>query len=304
MRSESVTRLQSFSEEYAESCSLYLLQRIERVDKIISDYVTIYPLALWWGSSTKRMKSFSQALCSLAPFDIHEFTEDLLSYYNKRRDALRLMYQEAGISGEVPNIPIYIASYGMNMPISLFHDSLCLGGKYYEMVKYSVCSFWPSRKAAADAIKTRFFPEIEAVCELPVIFAKTLIEQTALLWGASAEHVYKSRCELLVNRVLPVALEWLKKWLPSNYEQTFEVQECKEYRKLTHDVCADLDDLASRVADCPPLEVYKGRFSDEEFESRVGEAIQRKENLPSAICEVLEQEFAYIRLRYNVVISQ
>lgn len=292
--SETEEELRRLATEYAGRYSQLLDHRKDVVtDAILGHLVEL--LLLPFSDKKKRTEAFAKALRSPEPFDICYLQEELRAYYHERKDTLQRLYQKNGIPGEFPDIPFYVAAYGINTPLSHRNTH-----QLWEILVWGLDVFWRSHRDRATATRKHFFPETEAICTVPGIFAETLCEQTVQLWGASLDKVYNTRCGLLIDRVLPAAFEWLKQWLPTSSDSSYLEH---EYRELTRAICEELDNLAKRLTHCPPMDAYKTRFSDEEYEKRVTEKTQKGKERATAVLDVLKQEFAYIHLRYKVVIQ-
>ena len=292
--SETEVELRRLATKYADRYSQLLDHRKDVVTDAILGHL-FEPLTLLFSDKKKRTKAFAKALRSPEPFDICDLQEELRAYYHERKDTLQLLYQKTGIPGEFPDIPFYVAAYGTNTPL-LHRNTHQLWG----ILVWGLDEFWRSRRDRATATRMHFFPETEAICPVPGIFAESLCEQTVQLWGASPEKVYNTRCGLLIDRVLPAAFEWLKQWLPASSDSSYLEH---EYRELTRAICEELDNLAKRLTNCLPMDAYQTRFSDEKYQKRVTEKTQKGKESATAVLDVLEQEFAYIHLRYKVVIQ-
>lgn len=292
---ETEDELRRLATKYADRYSQLLDHRKDVVTDAILGHLFV-PLLLPFSDKKKRTKAFAKALRSLEPFDICDLQEELRAYYHERKDTLQRLYQKNGIPGEFPDIPFYVAAYGINTPLSHRNTH-----QLWEILVWHTTGgvFFTLREAAA-ATRKHFFPETEAICTVPGIFAETLCEQTVQLWGASPDKVYNTRCGLLIDRVLPAAFEWLKQWLPTSSDSSYLEH---EYRELTRAICEELDNLAKRLTHCPPMDAYKTRFSDEEYQKQVTEKTQKGKERATAVLDVLKQEFAYIHLRYKVVIQ-
>ena len=292
---ETKKELRSLSKEYADMCSQHRNQRNDVVTNAI-EYHLVSSISRPFVDKVKRANEFERALSTLPIFDIGAFKAKLSSYYKERKDTLQRLYQKEGISGEFPDIPFYVAAYGINTPLSHRNTH-----QLWEiLVWHTTGGVFFTLREAATATRKHFFPETEAICTVPNIFAETLCEQTVQLWGAPPDKVYNTRCGLLIDRVLPAAFEWLKQWLPTSSDSSYLEH---EYRELTRAICEELDNLAKRLTHCPPMDAYKTRFSDEEYQKQVTEKTQKGKERATAVLDVLEQEFAYIHLRYKVVIQ-
>lgn len=292
---ETEGELRRLATKYADRYSQLLDHRKDVVTDAILGHL-FEPLLLPFSDKKKRTKAFAKALRSPEPFDICDLQEELRAYYHERKDTLQRLYQKNGIPGEFPDIPFYIAAYGINTPLSHRNTH-----QLWEiLVWHTTGVFFFTRRKAATATRKHFFPETESRCAVPNIFTKTLCEQTVQLWGASPDKVYNTRCGLLIDGVLPAAFEWLKQWLPTNSNPSYMEH---EYRELTRAICEELDNLAKRLTHCPPMDAYKTRFSDEEYENLVTGERQKGKERATAVLDVLEQERAYIHLRYKVVIQ-
>ena len=293
--SETEEELRRLATKYAGRYSQLLDHRKDVVTDAILGH-RVVPLLLPFSDKKKRTEAFAKALRSPEPFDICDLQEELRAYYHERKDTLQRLYQRNGIPGEFPDIPFYVAAYGINTPLSHRNTH-----QLWEiLVWHTTGGFFFSLREAATATRMHFFPETEAICTVPNIFAETLCEQTVQLWGAPPDKVYNTRCGLLIDRVLPAAFEWLKQWLPTSSDSSYLEH---EYRELTRAICEELDNLAKRLTHCPPMDAYKTRFSDEEYQKQVTEKTQKGKERATAVLDVLEQEFAYINLRYKVVIQ-
>lgn len=294
MAKETKEELRRLATKYAGRYSQLLDHRKDVVTDAILGHL-FEPLSLLFLDKKKRINAFAKALRSPEPFDICDLQEELRAYYHERKDTLQRLYQKNGIPGEFPDIPFYVAAYGTNTPLSHRNTH-----QLWEILVWGLDVFWRSRRDRATATRKHFFPETEAICTVPGIFAKSLCEQTVQLWGASPDKVYNTRCGLLIDRVLPAAFKWLKQWLPTNSNPSYMEQ---EYRELTRAICEELDNLAKRLTHCPPMDAYKTRFSDEKYENLVAGERQKGKERATAVLDVLELELAYIHLRYKVVIQ-
>lgn len=293
---ETEDELRRLATKYADRYSQLLDHRKDVVTDAILGHLVSWPLSLLFPNKKKRTKAFAKALRSPEPFDICDLQEELRAYYHERKDTLQRLYQKNGIPGEFPDIPFYVAAYGINTPLS--HRNI---HQLWEILLWhSTGVFFSTLREAATATRKHFFPETEARCAVPNIFAKSLCEQTVQLWGASPDKVYQARCELLIDRVLPAAFEWLKQWLPTSSDSSYLEH---EYRELTRAICEELDNLAKRLTHCSPMDAYQTRFSDEEYQKQVTEKTQNGTERATAVLDVLKQDFSYIHLRYKVVIQ-
>lgn len=292
---ETEEELHRLATKYADRYFQLLDHRKDVVtDAILGHLLT--PLLRLFANKKKRTKAFAKALRSPEPFDICDLQEELRAYYHERKSMLQRLYQKNGIPGEFPDIPFYVAAYGINTPLSHRNTH-----QLWEiLVWHTTGGVFFTFREAATATRKHFFPETEAICTVPGIFAETLCEQTVQLWGASPDKVYNTRCGLLIDRVLPAAFEWLKQWLPTSSDSSYLEH---EYRELTRAICEELDNLAKRLTHCPPMDAYKTRFSDEEYQKHVTEKTQKGKERATAVLDVLKQELAYIHLRYKVVIQ-
>ena len=292
---ETEEELHRLATKYAGRYSQHLDHRKDVVTDAILGHLVV-PLLLPFSDKKKRTKAFAKTLRSPEPFDICDLQEELRAYYHERKDTLQRLYQKNGIPGEFPDIPFYVAAYGINTPLSHRNTH-----QLWEILQWHITGgvFFTLREAAT-ATRKHFFPETESRCAVPNIFTKTLCEQTVQLWGASPDKVYNTRCGLLIDRVLPAAFKWLKQWLPTNSAPSYMEH---EYRELTRAICEELDNLAKRLTNCPPMDAFKTRFSDEIYENLVAGERQKGKERATAVLDVLEQEFAYINLRYKVVIQ-
>ena len=291
---ETEDELRRLATKYADRYSQLLDHRKDVVTDAILGHL-FEPLLLLFSDKKKRINAFAKALRSPEPFDICDLQEELRAYYHERKDTLQRLYQKNGIPGEFPNIPFYVAAYGTNTPLSHRNTH-----QLWEILFWGSDKFWRNRRDRATATRKHLFPETEAICTVPDIFAETLCEQTVQLWGASPDKVYQARCELLIDRVLPTAFEWLKQWLPTSSDSSYLEH---EYRELTRAICEEMDNLAKRLTNCPPMDAYQTRFSDEEYQKRVTEKTQKGTERATAVLDVLELEFAYINLRYKIDIQ-
>jgi|GEM_PF-2250935 len=293
--SETEEELRRLATKYAGRYSQLLDHRKDVVTDAI-EYHLVFLISLPFVDKVKRANEFERALSTLPIFDIGAFKAKLSSYYKERKDTLQRLYQKEGIPGEFPDIPFYVAAYGINTPLSHRNTH-----QLWEiLVWHTTGGVFFTLREAATATRKHFFPETEAICTVPGIFAETLCEQTVQLWGASPDKVYNTRCGLLIDRVLPAAFEWLQQWLPTSSDSSYLEH---EYRELTRAICEELDNLAKRLTHCPPMDAYKTRFSDEEYQKQVTEKTQKGKARATAVLDVLKQEFAYIHLRYKVVIQ-
>lgn len=231
----------TYLKEHINICVSAYQQAVENRKNQVRDIIDNNTPTIYIPFKKRDPQPFINKLKNCTLFSAQEQIREWEQYYTRRKRLLEQLYQQAGLDGVFPDLPISYIRHNLRMfPLNIIDENTG---------RDILAEFWVLKNDYISHIVKDYFPILEEGFEVPSTFIETILDQSVRLWGKPAKDVFCARRWLLLDVVLKESLEKIRQYATEGYKYSQQEQDVflQEYSTLREPIYRELNNLAERV---------------------------------------------------------